>query len=76
VCFDGARFACNSTAARCSATAGCRVGYVCVKEFCNCGNGTAQTGVCVSSEGCGMKGENELGMLVYKEGSGRSVKLF
>lgn len=76
VCFDGAKYACNATdprPVRCYSTAGCGVGTVCVKEWCAC-NGTGM-GICVSSEGCGRRGVDVVGELVYK-GTGRSVKLF
>jgi hypothetical protein len=81
VCFDTDRFKCNETGPlkprvdRCVSTAGCRIGFVCVREFCGGCNGTT-TGICVSTEGCGREGADNNGPLVSYGRMGRSVKLF
>jgi hypothetical protein len=84
VCFDSARFKCNETdplqprPVRCSATAGCDIGFVCVREYCNC-NSTVTSGICVSTEGCGASGAEIVGPMVSlgeMNRMKRSVKLF
>jgi hypothetical protein len=77
VCFDAAQYSCNGTdpaPVRCVATAGCDVGFVCVKEFCAC-NGTT-TGICVSTEGCGSSGADIAGPMVGFGEFGRSMNMF
>ncbi|KAH4039277.1 hypothetical protein HBI09_046240 [Parastagonospora nodorum] len=81
VCFDSAKFKCveddpgKPQPIRCSETASCNVGFVCVKEFCACTGTTA--GICVSTEGCGSSGAEIAGPLVgFGEMMGRSARLF
>ncbi|KAH5288928.1 hypothetical protein HBI29_039480 [Parastagonospora nodorum] len=81
VCFDSAKFKCveddpgKPQPIRCSETASCNVGFVCVKEFCACTGTTA--GICVSTEGCGSSGAEIAGLLVgFGEMTGRSARLF
>ncbi|KAH5277971.1 hypothetical protein HBI72_036320 [Parastagonospora nodorum] len=81
VCFDSAKFKCveddpaKPQPVRCSETASCNVGFVCVKEFCACTGTTA--GICVSTEGCGSSGAEIAGLLVgFGEMTGRSARLF
>ncbi|KAH4006323.1 hypothetical protein HBI38_121750 [Parastagonospora nodorum] len=81
VCFDSAKFKCveddpgKPQPIRCSETASCNVGFVCVKEFCACTGTTA--GICVSTEGCGSSGAEIVGSLAgFGEMMGRSARLF
>ncbi|KAH5332196.1 hypothetical protein HBI67_014620 [Parastagonospora nodorum] len=81
VCFDSAKFKCveddpaKPQPVRCSETASCNVGFVCVKEFCACTGTTA--GICVSTEGCGSSGAEIVGSLAgFGEMMGRSARLF
>jgi hypothetical protein len=60
---------------RCSVTAACAVGFVCVEELCDC-DGTGN-GICVSTEGCGSSGAEMTGPLVgFGEMMERSKELF
>jgi hypothetical protein len=76
VCFDAARYRCNATdpaPVRCVATAGCDVGFVCVREFCAC-DGTT-TGICVGTDGCGRGGADAGGEMVGFGEFGKSMGL-
>jgi hypothetical protein len=66
ICFNKQTFKCNETDPvlrpdRCNTTNNCAVGFVCVKDYCNCG--TNVSGICVSSVGCGLQGSGVLGPL-------------
>lgn len=67
ICFDKDRYQCSGpSVTRCRTSSGCPVGNVCVKSICNCSAGPEDdnVGICVSSEGCGEAGVENLGPLV------------
>lgn len=63
VCFNKQRFKCKDGGADiCTETANCKVGFVCVKDYCMCGQQT--NGICVNATGCGLQGPEILGPLM------------